>query len=137
MHRRNSRQERAGRAGRAGVAKAARGRRRNGGAAPADDGLEFDFEAIGRRLVRIRSLLGYGIHGGQTALLRRYNVSISKASWSTYESGQARLPLQVARNIMRIPRLKGLTLDYLFFGRLEGMPAQLRAALERVDDEAE
>lgn len=77
---------------------------------------------VSQRVRRIRELMGYQ---NATAFCARYNLDYKR--WKNYENGYA-MPTDAAVQLCQI--VPGLTLDWLFRGRLEGMPLDLIQRLE-------
>lgn len=81
---------------------------------------------IGRRLVTLREALGYN----QLAFCAL--VGISQPAMSNYEKGFRRPDLDAAINI----QLKtGVTLDWIYLGKRDGLPGRLLEILPPLSDE--
>jgi transcriptional regulator with XRE-family HTH domain len=77
----------------------------------------IDRAAVGRRLQAIRRLLGLGRHElAQT-------LDIAAAHMAKHESAGVLLPVEVADKLA--DAVPGLTLDWLYRGRTEGIAMQL------------
>ena len=68
---------------------------------------------IGERLRRLRAHLDMG----QMEICAIINAN--QASWSLWESGKRQIPIEPAS---RICRRFGVTLDWIYFGDIAGMP---------------
>lgn len=85
----------------------------------------FTNEAIGRRLVALRRLLGYN----QTAFAAF--IGVTQPGMNSYERGARRPSIGVARTIV----LKtGVTLDWIYLGNRGALPAHLLAQLPLEDE---
>lgn len=80
--------------------------------------------AIGRRLVLVREARGWP--QAQMAQL----LGVSAQRWGTYERGRSVPPPDI---MARFWRLTGGTSDYVLFGRLDGMPHELVAAIQSLE----
>lgn len=73
------------------------------------------------RLIRLRENLGYDVSAEFAALL-----GISPQRWNNFENGT---PLSKDVAFILVKKVPGLTLDYLFLGRPDGLPIQLARTL--------
>jgi transcriptional regulator with XRE-family HTH domain len=76
--------------------------------------------AFGARMLRLRQAFG----PTQTAFCRRYGFTNSQ--WSNYEGGAA-ISIRAARLIKK--QIKGITLDWIYDGDVEGLNLVMREAL--------
>lgn len=80
----------------------------------------FDEKQIGARLKAFRSHLG--LTQTETARL----IGISPERWNNWERGERRISLGIAR---QLHERYGLSLDFIYLGRLEALPQTLIKAL--------
>lgn len=73
------------------------------------------------RLVRLRKAFGY-----ETASAFAAFLDVSKQRWGHCERG---LPLGIDLATRVVRSLPGVTLDYLYFGKVEGLPLELARRL--------
>lgn len=72
-----------------------------------------EFKEIGARLEKIRSAFG-GL--SQRAWAERHNFGITQ--WNNWENGTRRIPIESAEKLCS---LYGLTLDFVYRGRVDGL----------------
>jgi hypothetical protein len=90
----------------------------------------LEAKAVGNRLYKIRYVLGYGEHGQQSLFAKKYGFE--EGSWSHWEIGRVVIPPHAAGQL--IFAVDGLTADYIYFGRLGGVPFDMRAELLKAPD---
>lgn len=91
----------------------------------ADDDPESN-EAVSVRLRRLRRAYGFVKSSGFAAFL-----GVSPTRWSNFERG---LPLSRDMSSRLTKRIPGLTLDWLYRGRSEGLPLELARRLGALDE---
>ena len=96
-----------------------------------------DPAAMGGRLRRLR--IAYGKVQGYTREMRQVEIAriagVSQQAWNNFEAGRGRIGID---NAMRISRVTGASLDYIYLGDGRLMPAPLAAEvakLERFDQQ--
>lgn len=77
--------------------------------------------SVGARLKRLREAQGYTSQAAFAALL-----GISPPRWNNIEKG---LPLSREIAFKLVQKVPGLTLDWLYFGKPDGMPIELARRL--------
>lgn len=88
---------------------------------------EKDPQEIAKRLRKLRTLAGYGQHGGQTKFATD-ELDVDHQLLSHWEkTGQIPWP-EAAKYRQLVP---GVTLDYIFFGDLRGISAELARDLRK------
>lgn len=83
-------------------------------------------EAVGERLRQLRHSYGFAKSSGFAAFL-----GVSPTRWSNFERG---LPLSRDMASRLVQRIPGLTLDWLYRGRPEGLPLELARRLGALDE---
>lgn len=83
--------------------------------APAKEGSDGQ---IALRLQRLRKHLGYDTHAAFAAA-----CGLTRTAYTQYEAGSRRLTIDAAKAICRTTHV---TLDWLYFGEIHGLPAMLR-----------
>ncbi|MET4374914.1 transcriptional regulator with XRE-family HTH domain [Bradyrhizobium sp. LB1.3] len=78
-------------------------------------------ENVAERLKLVRK----AVAGTQTAFCKRIGIEIPR--WNNFERG---FPLSKSIGILLVQKIPGLTLDWLFLGKADGLPLQLRNELE-------
>lgn len=78
------------------------------------------YPEIAARLVRIREQLGGATRGDQAAFATK--MGFTKGQWNHWEQGYSIPWLHAVRITEKCP---GLTLDYIYLGRLGGVPFDL------------
>ena len=68
---------------------------------------------VGRRLVALRTRLGYGQHGGGIRFARE--IDVAYPNWNAYERGTAPLDFRVALKVVQ--RFPLVSLDYIYRGK--------------------
>lgn len=81
----------------------------------------FEHEQIGKRLARVRAAFS-DLNQKDWASKNRFNV----AQYNNWERGTRRIPVEAA---MQLCEAYGLTLDYLYRGRSDGLSESLRKSL--------
>lgn len=85
-----------------------------------------DITPVSARLRKLRAHLGFtDSRGGQSAMARW--LDISQQRWSNFENSKP-LSHEVAMKLCR--KVPGLTLDWLYFGKTDGLPMRLARDLE-------
>lgn len=79
---------------------------------------------VGRRLAKIRAVMGFPGRGQENFA---QSVNISYNSWNSWETGKHLIPPREAARLTHI--LDGLTLDWIYLGRIRDVPLSLRRAL--------
>ena len=90
------------------------------------------FQSIGDRLRLIR--LAYGVTQGRTRGLSQTAIcelaGISKQAWNNAETGDNRIGLD---NAIRLCRVTGASLDYVYRGLLAGLPHELAVEIQNLE----
>lgn len=92
--------------------------KRKKSAAPAKSAVD---EAISGRLKRLRTAFGYATVPAFAVLLR-----VEPKRWYNFENG---FPLSRDMAILLVQRIPGLTLDWIYLGRADGLPIELARRL--------
>lgn len=98
-------------------------------------------EEEGFRMKILRHLFGFGKYGGRKALAAKFSMPLS--TWSGYETGDSLIPVNDYVRLIESAGFPDLTCDWLFRGKVEGLPVRLRddldaaaaAAAEEIDDD--
>jgi transcriptional regulator with XRE-family HTH domain len=77
-------------------------------------------KAIGKRLQQFREALG--LKQKEAAEL----ADVTESHWSEFERGKRRITINTA---IRLCEDCGLSLDWIYFGRMAGLPSRLRKIL--------
>ncbi|MBM7482643.1 hypothetical protein ACVWWI_004044 [Bradyrhizobium sp. USDA 3686] len=72
-----------------------------------------------------RELERKAVAGTETAFCKRIGIEVRR--WNNFERG---MPLSKSVGILLVQNIPGLTLDWLFQGKADGLPLQLRDELE-------
>ena len=83
---------------------------------------ERTFPDIGARLVAIRSVFGHGLTQAAWASKNNFN----KTQYSNWETGLRRIPVDAAEHLCST---YGLTLDFIYRGRRDGLPETISKSL--------
>ena len=78
-------------------------------------------ELVGQRLRRLREAQGYDSQGAFAALL-----GVSAPRWNQVENG---MPMSRDIAFRLVKAVPGLTLDWLYFGKPDGLPLELARRL--------
>ena len=85
-----------------------------------------DISPVSARLRKLRAYLGHeDAKGGQSAMARWLGISTQR--WSNFENNK---PLSHEMAVKLCRQVPGLTLDWLYFGKTEGLPVRLARDLE-------
>ena len=94
--------------------------------APMTRGRDKHVTPVSARLRRLRAYLGHtDARGGQSAMARWLDISTQR--WSNFENNK---PLSHEMAVKLCRMVPGLTLDWLYFGKTEGLPVRLARDLE-------
>jgi hypothetical protein len=94
------------------------------GMSPADTD-NLDNAAIARRLRALRHHVSGSGHGSRADFAARTKIEYKR--WNNYERG---FPIRRDAAIHLVKTIHGLTLDWIYLGRQDGMPARLQRELE-------
>ena len=96
--------------------------------AKSDDDPAIDSAAVAGRLRLLRMLIGGVGRGSQARFVRELGIASSR--WNNVEAGSYRLSLDIALLLVR--SIPGLTLDWIYFGRVNPITAPLLRDLSRL-----
>jgi hypothetical protein len=85
---------------------------------------QIDWSEVGERLRIIRTLVGYGDHGGQKQFARDFKFGPTQ--WNNWENGHP-IPWQEAVRVTSA--VPGLTLDWIYLGVRDGLTVKLDTAI--------
>lgn len=80
-----------------------------------------------RRMRRLRESLGY-----ETALAFSAFLGVSPQRWGNVETG---MPLSNQLALLLVRKVPGLTLDWLYLGKADGLPLEMARRLGEIDSE--
>ena len=86
---------------------------------------DLDNAAIARRLRILRHLVSGGGHGSRAQFAARIGIEYKR--WNNFERG---FPLPRGMAIHLVRAIDGLTLDWIYLGRQDGMSMRLQRELE-------
>ena len=86
---------------------------------------DWDNAAVARRLRILRQHIVGTSHGSKAIFAAKIGIEYKR--WTNFERGSP-LPRDMAIQVIR--SIPGLTLDWLYLGRADGLPGQLQRELE-------